>query len=274
MNSSDPDREVQRLLQEDGGEYGALYRRLPRLEPPRRLDRAVLGEAARAVRGQAPRRQRWIVGLGSAAGLVLAAGIAWQVGQEALRQPANLPARQPSTDVVPVQPIEEAARAPAPAASSDVAASAEESAAAPASPRQQARSAPAERMAPAKAQGAREPPLPMSVPAPPPAPPAPARPEWKAVSSSASDASAGARKVAPAAAAGRVRDHTRQDARERSPALPADLQRDLQRAPADWLAHIRQLLQQGDREQALQSLDLFRRTYPDQPLPDDLRTLP
>jgi hypothetical protein len=56
--------------------------------------------------------------------------------------------------------------------------------------------------------------------------------------------------------------------------LPADLQRDLHRTPADWLAHIRRLLQQGQRQEALQSLDLFRRTHPDQPVPDDLRTLP
>jgi hypothetical protein len=273
VSSSDPDPGIERLLQDDGGEYGTLYRRLPRLEPPRRLDRAVLGEAARAVRGQAPRRQRWIVGLGSAAGLVLAAGIAWQVGQEALRQPASLPARPPSSEVVPVQPIEEAARAPAPAASPDVAAPPREPAVGPASPRQPARSAPAERMAPAQAQGDREPPLPMSVPAPPPAPPAPARPRSRTVSPPAGDAMAGARKAASAAARS-GEGESLQAAREHASASPADLQRDLQRTPADWLAHIRELLQQGQRQQALQSLDLFRRTHPDQPVPDDLRALP
>ena len=273
MSSSDPGPDLERLLQDDGGEYGALYRRLPRLEPPRRLDRAVLGEAARAVRGQAPRRQRWIVGLGSAAGLVLAAGIAWQVGQEALRQPATLPARQPATEVVPVQPIEEAARAAAPTASSDVTAQ-EEPVVAPARPRQQARSAPAKQVAPAESQGAVEPPLRMRVPAPPPAPPAPAEPQPATVPAPAGDAAAGARKAATAAEPVREQADSLQAAREPSSALPSDLQRDLQRTPADWLAHIRDLLQQGRRQQALQSLDLFRRTHPDQPVPDDLRTLP
>ncbi len=79
----DPDRDLDDLLGDDGGRFGGLYRRLPRYEPPRRLDRAVLGEAARAVHsGKPPRRQRWIVGVGSAAGLVLAAGIAWRIGHD------------------------------------------------------------------------------------------------------------------------------------------------------------------------------------------------
>ena len=51
-----------------------------RVTPRSQLARAGfvdLGEAARAVRsGRRPRRERWIVGVGSAAGLVLAAGIA------------------------------------------------------------------------------------------------------------------------------------------------------------------------------------------------------
>ncbi|MGN6518575.1 MAG: hypothetical protein ACTHK2_04025, partial [Dokdonella sp.] len=72
----DPDHDLERLLADDGGDLTALYRRLPKAEPPRRLDRSVLGEAARAVRGHTPRRQRWLVGVGSAAGVVLAAGIA------------------------------------------------------------------------------------------------------------------------------------------------------------------------------------------------------
>ena len=54
----DPDHDLDRLLADDGGELTALYRRLPKAEPPRRLDRSVLGEAARAVRGYTPRRQQ------------------------------------------------------------------------------------------------------------------------------------------------------------------------------------------------------------------------
>ncbi len=82
----EPERDLDRLLGEGGGELGSLYRRLPRVEPPRRLDRNVLGQAARAVRGTTPRRHRWLVGFGSAAGVVLAAGVAWQIGQEVLYQ--------------------------------------------------------------------------------------------------------------------------------------------------------------------------------------------
>src|SRR5689334_19200436 len=111
MNIRDPDRDVDDLLGDDGGEMGKLYRRLPRYEPPRRLDRAVLGEAARAVHsGKPPRRQRWVVGLGSAAGLVLAAGIAWRVGHDVMYQNESVsPTAAPR--VVPVEPISEPARA-------------------------------------------------------------------------------------------------------------------------------------------------------------------
>ncbi|HEY0178003.1 MAG TPA: hypothetical protein VGC30_00030, partial [Dokdonella sp.] len=68
-----PDDALERLLEDGGGELGALYRRLPRAEPPRRLDRSVLGDAARAVRGARPRRHRWLVALGTTAGVALAA---------------------------------------------------------------------------------------------------------------------------------------------------------------------------------------------------------
>ena len=92
MTAHDPERDVDELLGKDGGEIGHLYRRLPRYEPPRRLDRAVLGEAARAVHsGKPPRRQRWIVGyVGSAVrAWSLAAGIAWRIGHDAMSPSDN-----------------------------------------------------------------------------------------------------------------------------------------------------------------------------------------
>jgi hypothetical protein len=64
--------------------------------------------------------------------------------------------------------------------------------------------------------------------------------------------------------------------RRASPTLPSssvELQRDMQLAPPDWLAHIRDLMQQGRRQQATESLRLFVRTHPDQRVPADLREL-
>ncbi len=52
-----------------------------------------------------------------------------------------------------------------------------------------------------------------------------------------------------------------------------ELQRDLELAPSDWLAHIRDLMQQGRRQQATESLRLFVRKHPERRVPDDLRDL-
>jgi Meckel syndrome type 1 protein len=53
----------------------ALYRRLPRPEPPPALDLAVLAQARSAVRRP---RQRWLAPVSAAAVVVLAVGVAWQ----------------------------------------------------------------------------------------------------------------------------------------------------------------------------------------------------
>jgi hypothetical protein len=58
-----------------------------------------------------------------------------------------------------------------------------------------------------------------------------------------------------------------------SPTSSAELRRDMQLAPEDWLAHIQQLLRQGRRQQAIESLQLFRRAHPDWQLSDELRAL-
>ncbi len=96
------DAALARLLSETGGEYAAVYRRLARAQPPRRLDRAVLGAAARAARGQEARGQRWWTWLGSAAGLVLAAGIAWRIGNEPLLAPRPQGAHDHAIQVEPI----------------------------------------------------------------------------------------------------------------------------------------------------------------------------
>jgi Meckel syndrome type 1 protein len=43
--------------------------------------------------------------------------------------------------------------------------------------------------------------------------------------------------------------------------------------PEHWLANIRQMLREHRRDEALRSLDRFRKQYPDYRLPDDLRDL-
>ncbi|HOV56888.1 MAG TPA: hypothetical protein PLN91_03335 [Rhodanobacteraceae bacterium] len=82
------DHELERLLAGEETATAALYRRLPAAEPDAALDAAVLAMAHRAVnphlRATLPARARarlhpWWLALGSAAGLVLAAGVAWQL---------------------------------------------------------------------------------------------------------------------------------------------------------------------------------------------------
>ncbi|HEV7491986.1 MAG TPA: hypothetical protein VGO25_14365 [Rhodanobacteraceae bacterium] len=289
MNTRDPDRDVDDLLGDDGGKIGNLYRRLPRYEPPRRLDRAVLGEAARAVHsGKPPRRQRWVVGLGSAAGLVLAAGIAWRVGHDAMIQNESaLPTAAPR--VVPVQPISESARAkredqPARPPSESDAMRAES----PAADRVAGKISSELKSEPRKTLKLGKPAAPPAIPSPAQRPAAapPAPPPAQAFPNAArelertqdrKDSSAPASETRAAAAGAAVEKSAAGAARTlASPTAPSgsvELQRDMQLAPVDWLAHIRQLDQQGRRQQATESLRLFRRAHPDWTIPDDLRAL-
>lgn len=284
MSARDPDD----LLRDGGGEIGDLYRRLPRYEPPRRLDRAVLNEAARAVHsGRPPRRQRWILGVGSAAGLVLAAGLAWRIGHEPMTaNDAAAPAEVPR--VVPVQPIDEPARSrretparDAPPPSAEAAPPPEQQRAAGAAGdrsdqpkplrKQRAESKPAPQ--PPQAQA---PPLPAASPAPKAFPANEHEAEQAPDADKAKDASAGIAPAARGAAAAEKRAATANALGRASPTLPSssvELQRDMQLAPWDWLAHIRDLMQQGRRQQATESLRLFVRTHPDRRVPPDLREL-
>lgn len=282
----DPDHDLDRLLADDGGDLAALYRRLPRPEPPRRLDRSVLGEAARAVRGYTPRRQRWLLGVGSAAGIVLAAGIAWHVGQDAVRREAqgempvqSAPATPPrNQNYVPVQPLSEPAAKRAPPMAQDAV-----GAAAPAAAPPPAAAKPVPRKAEARAKNAA--PAIAQPPAPPAAPPPaaaaapvpeafPAEAQRLEAETATGAARAGAAAESDAMAKERLDDkalHTR--AAPTPPSSSVELRRDMQLAPEDWLAHIRQLLHQGRRQQAIESLRLFRNAHPRHPLPDELRAL-
>jgi hypothetical protein len=286
----DPDRDLERLFDDDRGDFGALYQRLGRKDPPRRLDRAVLAEAARAVHdGRPPRTHRWVLGLGSAAGLVMAAGIAWQVGQQMdTRDVAPAPATTPasrSSHVISVVPIAEQApiseeSAPPPSASNagtDFA-----SKEAPAMRAQRTPVATPQVAAPA----------PVALPPPPAAmaiEPAPAVAEE---SMSRSDEPAAAmddgveakgaavqgdndreRVEAAAARSDKARREKAEPNRAPAPSTSAQLRRNMRLPPQDWLAEITRLHRTGQRQQAVENLLLFRRMHPDWSLSDDLRKL-
>jgi hypothetical protein len=81
-------RELERLA--------ALYRELPRAQPPEALDRAILAKASAAV--AAPRGMRWTRSLATAAVLAVAVGIGWQLRDRGapLRDTAPAPASAPT----------------------------------------------------------------------------------------------------------------------------------------------------------------------------------
>lgn len=280
MSARDPDD----LLRDGGGEIGDLYRRLPRHEPPRRLDRAVLNEAARAVHsGKPPRRQRWIVGIGSAAGLVLAAGLAWRIGHEPVNtNDAVAPTAAPQ--VVPVKPIDASARA---RHDEPVRQQATQSAAAAPPPAEQraADAVSSDRQKAARKQRAEAKPAPTPMQAEAPPPPAAAPPPQPfSANEQALDTSSDAEKSelsnagAAANSAGGLKTQpvTSTNMRRASPTPPSssvELQRDMQLAPNEWLAHIRDLMQQDRRQQATESLRLFVQMHPGQRVPADLREL-
>lgn len=132
----DNERDLEQFLADEGSSLSALYRKLPPAEPDGKLDAVVVSLAHRAVNPPLiamprraltkPPRRAWIVGFGSAAGLVLAAGIAWQLRTtiEHDTAPAAMdsdvstrdivivgtiePQKSPTTEPVPTAPIVEA----------------------------------------------------------------------------------------------------------------------------------------------------------------------
>jgi hypothetical protein len=301
----DPDQDLDQLLAPGAGEFGDIYRRLSRPEPPRRLDRVVLANAARAIHGdRAPRTQRWMLGLGSAAGVVLAAGIAWQVGRqlETQDQSVNAGAERARSQMIEVQPITEPAPAPTAGAeeSDTILGDAEGGVMA------EMKQAPAE---PARRKAARPAPPPAAAtPPPPPAPPPPAaaaaarpmvapepvetlsiEPEAQAfpLRKDAADAQVGDAgpvdqgKRLEQSTAARVGGFSAKSARAPEPAqsrAPApttsvQLRENMRLAPELWLAEIQRLLRQGHRQQAIENLRLFRRMHPDWQLSDELLRL-
>ncbi len=293
----DPEQDLQRLLDDDGGEFGAIYKRLSRPEPPRRLDRVVIANAARALHGgRAPTAQRWWLGLGSAAGIVLAAGIAWQVGQQIDSKDAQSSAPRSERSIVPVEPISASARMQKSAAPEAEAAIADKEMPAQ-GPQAKQESLPAVRrkaVAPRPQPALAPPPAPASPPPaeqtmePEPAPSpemstadeAQAFPEKKDSLSSdgASRATGELRSNRLDQAAGGATTMSApkaavEQSRAPSPNSSVKLRQNMHLAPQDWLAEIVRLKNAGRRQEAIENLRLFRRMHPDWQLSDELRRL-
>ncbi|WP_313919706.1 hypothetical protein [Tahibacter sp.] len=124
------EREFEAFLAGEESELARLYRRLPQSEPDARLDAAVLALARAAVEPQRVnalrhanvrhRRPLWLVALSSAAGVVLATGIAWQMrngfnesAAPTLQQSASA---RTERDVIPISAIVPPAEPAAPPA--------------------------------------------------------------------------------------------------------------------------------------------------------------
>jgi Meckel syndrome type 1 protein len=250
MNSGNPkfERDFEAFLRDDDSRLAALYRKLPQPEPDAKLDAAVRALARRAAATPAPaqaaKHRRWLPAFGVAAVLALAAGFAFRLGPQLWQRP-SAPAEAGSV------------AAPSTPATAANAASARQKALAPATPQAAEAQAPAAMMD--KAENAASRPAPRAFPAPAPAAPQPQR-------STPEPASAAPVTAPPADAA---------SAGAPTPALaaPAAKDRNATLYPEHWLAKIRQLLRDDQREEALRSLAAFRKRYPDYPLPDDLRGL-
>jgi Meckel syndrome type 1 protein len=279
----------------DERELAALYARLPKIEPDASLDAAVLAEATRAT--PTSRRPRWPVALASAAVLVLAVGVAWQVRElqpvpSAMRTAAAPPAAMPASATPPAADrraadsiAAEAAPTPelrrsvaAPPASdagatSNVEAASNVGAASAAKPAQrvQVHRAPVPAIAaqipaaPAPELASAPAPEPAAAPPVPAAPPSPPSPSQEAVMSAAPAPSPQRYKAAPAPS-GMLRENMAAKVAADT-AVPSAL------GPDDRVGEIRRLLGSGDRAQALRELKELRRRYPHYDLPQDLRDL-
>ncbi|MEO5830359.1 MAG: hypothetical protein ABIQ36_07295 [Rhodanobacter sp.] len=300
-------------------ELAALYRQLPQNEPSPALDAVVLRAAAAALaesddstiteRRRAPREPgdwvhpkmatqaipsiddarrrprtpRWLITLGSAASLVLVAGLAWQLRESS--PPPSASAAQnaaPSAEVVtattakPESAPANVVRSPASPPAAQLAdqqadQQAAMQAAAAKKVQQEGELRSAQRQDQAKTMAvvptAAEPaaPAPSAVASAPPTPPAPVQ----EVSGNAASGLAGtagdaakAVKPAPPAAAPVAVDETASD---------KDITQHAGDTPAQELDKIQQLFAQGHHDEALQRLRAFHQAHPQWPLPSALQ---
>ena len=261
MNSGNPqfERDFEAFLEGGDSRLDALYRKLPQPEPDAQLDAAVRALARRAVAATArtpvAAHRRWLPAFGVAAVVALAVGFAFRIGPQIWQRPASRFETEPA--IVPSAPS-----APA------VAPSAQKASAAPAATAASAAQAPAPAAEMKKVENAALRPVPRAFPAPlqvlREAPP-PAALEAKPPMPTATMA-------APLRARQQV-DMESAGAPAPTHVAPAEKDGNATLYPEHWLANIRQMLRDNRHEEAVRSLEKFRKTYPDYPLPDDLRDL-
>lgn len=270
MNTGNPkfEHDFEAFLAGTDTHMEELYRKLPQAEPDARLDSAVQAMARRAVTttrpaARATSRRRWLPMLSAAAVVALAVGFAFRLGPQLWQRPAAVAPAEPVVAPAPQEMQTESAADSmhAPTAHAKPALESVPAAPAPAAKAtpqvlqkvENAASRPVSRAFPPPASALRE--------------PAPASPAAEAKSTPPAPAMAEpmrARQPAPMESAG---------ASMQTLAAPATADRNATLYPEHWLANIRQMLRDNQREAALRSLDEFRKKYPDYVLPDDLRDL-
>jgi len=277
-------------------ELAALYRQLPQHEPGPALDAAVLRAAAQALetdgaqrtvaveRRKAPRergdwvhpkpatraapagsarklRPRWLVGLSSAAALVLAAGLAWRMHES----PRTESAPVASGSVAPAQAEATAAASNAPASPAPAAAPPEQAASPPPAAAPPAPMAARPRRTVADQQAASAVREGRSTGA-------TLRAAAEANAQAGSETAAKAAKpVAAEAAAGAPSMQATMVAAPAPPAAAADTAANASDTPAQELDKIRQLFAQGHDDEAQQRLAAFRHAHPQWKLPPELQ---
>lgn len=307
--SIDPGQPIDRepLTPEERELAQRLSRLGPSAGPPSSVDARILAAAHDAVasrpRPKPRNHRRWPVALGVAASLTLAVGIAWRM--RPLPEAPQYPAESAASAEMVAAP--RTTRGPAPEPESDVYFQAQEPK--KAESEQAAVAQDAAKVQPKKESAPLpEPPLivdearALDMQAPPPAAPPPPPAPAAAMSAPAADAAAAGAALsaqdrermseaadaaslqrAKSVAAPRAQANEASDSRREAQSLDtvtidADDAGDEPPAYANspevreaWLRRVRELIVEGNQQQALDSLHEFQRRYPDQPLPDDLQ---
>ena len=307
------EHEFEEFLHGKHAALNSLYQKLPSSEPDKKLDAAILRMARETVNHRSQPRDkkpRWLIAVGSAAGVVLAASVAWRAGSDNWNRPGEsaLPPSSPAVsgratnDTIQVRPIVPADTENAPSVQSVTPMAMESSA----EKKENAKPSPPasnHSLEPRRDRsGVTEYTLPTDAAGPSPKPPsAPAmRPSTaKSSSDNLEQPSAFPEEQQPTSHAvtsddwkiehqqdslGRSENYAAKAktaaqtsaAGEKSPTTSGltDVDRESNtqaHEPAYWIAHIRKLLRERNAEQALAELKRFKQQYPGYKLPPDLR---
>jgi hypothetical protein len=273
------ERELESFLAEENSRVAALYRKLPRQEPDAKLDASVLAMASNAV---TPRRSRnrWLPAMSAAAVLLVVAGIAYRAGPQVWNDrgtqtahPASNAADEAKTAVIsPASPpATPPAQEPAREMTADLGVNAAKPVSAPAKP------APTDALARRKAVETPRlqspPPVPQAFPQPQAA--ASEILEKRADKSAAASAPEREQKDGTPGRAEAVSGALKAAATQPGPAPVAAMSAvpNDRLYPEHWISNIQKMLRDNRRDEAIRSLEDFRKQYPNYQLPDDLRDL-